>query len=525
MSITLKDCLSLPSMSFGRVIAGSAGLDKIVSSISVLEFFEHESYGLDVFTPNELILSAFYDFKNDVKMQCDAVKNLANTGSIALVLFYVGKIIPYVDEKLIQTADKLNFTLIVLEDDNCRIKYSDILSDVMGAIIRDQDISKDFISSTEKRLAQMPTELRTMENLLRIMSNHYKCNLLLSTRSQVYFQASYRPSYVLNDPDYFYDIFRGSPSGYASKDVEQDGAQFHIYKMDFSSGRDTRMTLYASCHNTVLDEKIISDMCACTGFFSSVWGYSIDLQSPHALLSLIFKTEEAAAKKYLRNSNISFDRISNLIIISSGNGSMEPLRDQIRRLFEEYHKFYLSDQIDDHLVILSSFILSDSLDYALYDDLHCFVEKYDEKATFFMDRGNKDMASLKQTYRDYLKTEPALQKIFLNRRNWDNHDIMLSQEVMSLSETSNKRTEYLFSIIDSLSHDRDDLLKTLAIYMIDCDSKLNAAAQMLYLHRNTVTYRLNKARQLTNTSFNLMPAAYDFYTALAIWRYHNVETT
>ena len=62
MSITLKDCLSLPSMSFGRVIAGSAGLDKIVSSISVLEFFEHESYGLDVFTPNELILSAFYDF-------------------------------------------------------------------------------------------------------------------------------------------------------------------------------------------------------------------------------------------------------------------------------------------------------------------------------------------------------------------------------------------------------------------------------------------------------------------------------
>ena len=190
----------------------------------------------------------------------------------------------------------------------------------------------------------MPTELRTMENLLRIMSNHYKCNLLLSTRSQVYFQASYRPSYVLNDPDYFYDIFRGSPSGYASKDVEQDGAQFHIYKMDFSSGRDTRMTLYASCHNTVLDEKIISDMCACTGFFSSVWGYSIDLQSPHALLSLIFKTEEAAAKKYLRNSNISFDRISNLIIISSGNGSMEPLRDQIRRLFEEYHKFYLSDR-------------------------------------------------------------------------------------------------------------------------------------------------------------------------------------
>ena len=40
VSITLKDCLSLPSLSFGKVVAGEAGLDKIVSSVSVLEFFE-----------------------------------------------------------------------------------------------------------------------------------------------------------------------------------------------------------------------------------------------------------------------------------------------------------------------------------------------------------------------------------------------------------------------------------------------------------------------------------------------------
>lgn len=522
VSITLKDCLSLPSLSFGKVVAGEAGLDKIVSSVSVLEFFDYASQDLDVFTPNELILSAFYTIRNNPEKQCEAIKDLVNTGSIALVLFYVGKVMPDIDEKLLQTADKLNFPLIVLENDSYRIKYSDIISDVMGAILQEQNLSDDFITTTEKRLEQIPTELRTMENLLRIMSAHYKCSLLLSG-AQVYFRADYRPSFVLNDSDFFYNLFRDVPAGYGEKDVLRGETAFHIYKMDFSHGENARMTLYAACHNTRLNEQILSDMCTCTSFFSTVWGYSLNLQSPQTLLSLIFKTEDAAANKYLRSAGISFDRIANLIIISSGNSQLEPLRRRICQCFDEYHKFYLADQIDGRLVLLSAFSLSNSLDYSLFDDLWRLTESYDEKASFFMDSGEKDISALKRTYKDYHKSEPALQKIFVNRRNWDEHDIMLSQEVIVLSETENKRREYLFNIIDTLKQDKDDLLKTLAIYMIDCDSKLNAAAQMLYLHRNTVTYRLNKARQLTNTNFTLMPASYDFYTALALWRYLNVE--
>lgn len=518
MSITLQDCLSLPSLSFGKVVAGEAGLDKIVSSVSVLEFSDYERWNLDIITPNELVLSAFYEIKNDVEKQCEEIRNLADTGTIALVLFYVGKVLPHVDEKLRQTADRLNFPLIVLENDSYRIKYSDIISDVLGAILQDQQHAEDFISFTEKRLAQMPAELRTMENLLRIMSDHYKCNLLLQS-GQVYFQACYRPSFVLNDPDFYYSQFREAPSGYSTRDVVEDGAVFHLYKLDFSNADHIHMILYASCHNTQLSEKILSDMCACTGFFSSLWGYSLDLDAPQSLVSLIFKAEEGAAREQLRSVNIPFARIANLLIISAGDGPLEPLQQQIFALFDEYHKFCLADRLDGRLILLSSFSLAESLDHALFDDLTAMTEAYDERASVFMDSGNREIAGLKQTYKDYFKSETALGKIFRSRRTWDDHDIMFSQEVIALTETDNKRKEHLLGIIDTLKDDGDDLLNTLAIYLIDCDSRLNAAAQNLYLHRNTVTYRLNKVRQLTNTNFSLMPAAYDFYTALALWRY------
>lgn len=518
MSITVKDCLSLPSLSFGTVIAGKAGLDRIVSSISVLEFHDQDDATLDVFTPNELVLSAFYAFRHDTQKQCEAIEDLINTGAIALVLFYVGKVIPHVDETLMRTADKHDFPLIVLDNNSYQVKYSDIISDIMEAIIRDSDFSQDFIRSTEKRLAQIPTELRTMENLLRVISNHYKCNLLLSGSSQVHFQVTYRPSSVLNDPDYFHQLFRYAPSGYQM--VEDKGLR--AYKMDFSYFENTRMTLYASCYNTQLDEKILTDMCSCIGFFFTIWGYSLDLQSPQTLLLLILKAEESAAKKYLWNSNIEFDRIASLIVISSGNASLDALHHNIIQVLNEYHKFFLADKIDGRLVILTSIVFSKSLDYALYTDLRKLVENYDEKASFFMDGGSKEIASIKRTYTDYLRNELALGKIFLNRRNWDIHDIMLTQEVTALSKANSKRTDYFYYIIDSLKNDSEALLETLATYLIDCDSKLNQTADMLYLHRNTVTYRLNKVKQLTNTDFTLMPVTYDFYMALAIWRYHNI---
>lgn len=263
-------------------------------------------------------------------------------------------------------------------------------------------------------------------------------------------------------------------------------------------------------------------MCACTGFFSTVWGYSLDLTSPQTLLSLILKTDQNSASRYLHTADINFERISNLIIVSPGNGDIQFLQSKLCRIFDDYHKYYLEDIIDGQIVILSNIYLPDSLDNALFDELWNFAEQYNESSSFFMDRGCKDIETLKRTYSDYRKSIPALRKIFLNRRNWDTHDIMLSQEVMALSETQSKRTEYLSEIINILKNDKDDLLSTLCVYMIDCDSKLNMAAETLFVHRNTVTYRLNKVKQLTNTNFNLMPAAYDFYTALALWRYQEI---
>ena len=69
-----------------------------------------------------------------------------------------------------------------------------------------------------------------------------------------------------------------------------------------------------------------------------------------------------------------------------------------------------------------------------------------------------------------------------------------------------------------LEEDHDNLLETLAVYLIDCNSQLNLTADTLFVHRNTVAYRLNKIKQISNTDFTKMPATYDYYLAAALYR-------
>ena len=61
-------------------------------------------------------------------------------------------------------------------------------------------------------------------------------------------------------------------------------------------------------------------------------------------------------------------------------------------------------------------------------------------------------------------------------------------------------------------------MPTLITYLLDCNSEIKATADTLYVHRNTVLYRLNKIRALLGCDLSQMPMAYDIYLAAAIYR-------
>ena len=517
MSITVQNCLSLPAFHSCTLLAGKHGLDRIVSSVSVLELPESAYSSIKVFNPNELIITSFFAIKDDPLKQCEALRMLVERGCVALVLFYVDDIIQCVSDELTQTANILNVPLIVIDDKTeYSVRYSDVITDVMGAVFNDQIHTDDLSDAVKNRLTQIPDNKRSMEILLNVISEFYRCNIMLYNKNGLYFTSVYRPSYGEFSPEFFLSNFDDDSSDYSNSKVLLQDKSFYLYKKSFFHAGNSWLTLYISCNDNLLNEHIINEICTCTNFFSTLWGYSLDMHNSKTGISLIFKSSKIVGEKFLARNAIPFSAISTLIIIESKDFSLQNIINEINKIFIGYEQFYMADIIDDRIVILTSISSFGTLDDIVISEIKKVILSGKDVSMFI--EKSKSLADMRRLYADYCSNAHAMHKIFLHRKILDVHDVVFVKEINDLGYKKGNRIEHIQSIITQLDSDADNLLETLAVYLIDCNSQLGLTASTLYLHRNTVTYRLNKIKKISNTDFTKMPIAYDYYLAAALWR-------
>lgn len=182
MSITVRECLKLPSLRNAEVLAGHAGLDQYVSTVSVLEYAKTFAMANPLFLGNEIILTAFISIKDDVDAQCEAIRRLHAVGEAAIVLYYVDYYMENVDQKLISVANELDFPLIVMPRNDYSLRYSDVMVGISGWLVNKEDIENRIctktISLSQKigaimRRGEMPIDKR-FEALSEILGMNVK---------------------------------------------------------------------------------------------------------------------------------------------------------------------------------------------------------------------------------------------------------------------------------------------------------------------------------------------------------------
>lgn len=130
MAVTVADLLKLPSLRNAEVVAGKGGLQKIVSSISVLESVDPEVlndalFHNDEFNGSEIVITSFINIKDDVELQCRNIRRHAEGGEVGLILYYVGVFMKDIDPRLIALANQLDFTLICMPRNRMDLRYSE----------------------------------------------------------------------------------------------------------------------------------------------------------------------------------------------------------------------------------------------------------------------------------------------------------------------------------------------------------------------------------------------------------------
>lgn len=191
MSVTIENILTLPSLRRARVLAGRQSLDRIVSSISVLEYADTTQTQDQIFESinflgGELVITGFCSVCNDVDAQCANIKKLASAGEVGMILYYVGLILPRVDQRLIDLSNELGFVLICMPENEPGLRYSEVICEVMDAVIRDQINSPSFSIDLLDQVSRLPKYQRTIDTTLRIVSDRLRVSVaVLDANSRI----------------------------------------------------------------------------------------------------------------------------------------------------------------------------------------------------------------------------------------------------------------------------------------------------------------------------------------------------
>ncbi|WP_179206197.1 helix-turn-helix domain-containing protein, partial [Lactiplantibacillus plantarum] len=66
--------------------------------------------------------------------------------------------------------------------------------------------------------------------------------------------------------------------------------------------------------------------------------------------------------------------------------------------------------------------------------------------------------------------------------------------------------------------EQSELVATIGVYLLDANASVSKCAKLMYVHRNTITYRLQQIASITGFTIGDMPDTMTLYRLAAVIR-------
>jgi len=143
-AITVREALALDCMRGARIVAGANGSDRRIRGVNVMEDADIVRW----MRGGELLLTTGYTIRDDPAALARLVPALAERDLAGLVL-KLGLYVEAVPDDVVALADRLAFPLIALPS---QTMFDDVLSEVLGTILNRQAVELERSSAIHARL-------------------------------------------------------------------------------------------------------------------------------------------------------------------------------------------------------------------------------------------------------------------------------------------------------------------------------------------------------------------------------------
>lgn len=523
MSVTVENILHLPSMYGAKVVAGHGGLNNPVEAVSVLEYGRRSPLldqffnSLD-FQGNELIITSFVNILDDVEAQCVNVRYHHSVGSSGMILFYVGIILPEIDQRLIDCCNENDFVLICMPG-SINHKYADVIGDILFAVYRDQQTTSSFVSPLISRFSRLPPAQRNVSSLLRMLSMHLQATVIMTNAQDtidhiVCWPQGMAPILESELPGHIPQTKDGAP---VKLHVAGNSGYLHMCPALMEDAQDLRLYLFK--FGDQINRNLLWQASELIQLYGHIWDEHLGKLVTSELIRAIIENEPMKMRHLAEVFRIQVENLNQMWILAPNDRQRMPdmalvaaCRDYLSSISQPvvvgYYRQYL---------------------VAYTGTTHGVHERLEAPENMIEELGNL-CGGYTLLYFDKLSSTADVRDAYaLVEANLDRAKVIYPDKKLMLSSQLEfsamcgrimqvREAYHPFEIIADQLKDGPDLMQTLCAYLLDCSGNMQKTACRMCCHINTIKYRLRLVRELTGLSAAEMPDSYRLYLTAAVYR-------
>ncbi|GLC90584.1 PucR family transcriptional regulator [Lysinibacillus piscis] len=529
IGVTVKDILQLPSFRGAEVLTGKNNLNRTVSSLSVLEVSDGAFFSEIVQTvqeewyAEELVISSFYSVRESVEKQCETIQHLHDLGELGLILYYVGIVLPTIPQEVLQLADARDFIIICMPRNDYSLRYNEVIYEVMEAIVHNQTVNDYFVKETLEKVSLLPEHLQSVEITLKMLSDRLKANILLTNMNfDIVNQVMWPRNSSLDVATIIQELSKSNFEKEKGKlDLQKNDLCCFIEYKSIVQKNGEPLLLFLIKENTNLPAKVIEKIGEVVQVAINLWGNKHDEVSEYALVKAIVNDESEKMRRLAKLLHIDVSAIQMMWLVSINDLSKEKnIRVELDEQLSKYYKTRVIQCIDHCMIVL----LGNAMyKFHEFDIAHEFIETtgYQAKisATVYCPK-MKDTKAVRQMYQLVNQIGEKAHTIYPMRKLFTAAEMRSMKRAIDLSIQGEETVDEYVSVIEPILQDSESL-STLIVFLLDANGSFDECGKILYIHKNTVKYRMKKISELIGHDVTVYSEFYDVYMACMIYRLIN----
>jgi len=272
--------------------------------------------------------------------------------------------------------------------------------------------------------------------------------------------------------------------------------------------------------------------------FVNIWSKRHGNVGREELISAILNDEPIKMRRLADILQIDVESIHSMLLLLPEKpiGNNKILKDFNKRIqskaksyIEENCRVSMTGVFNDVLVIFTGKEQQkgsyDSMILALMEDLRASGEE----VIMVSNPGLNNTREVRNAYITCVNNINYARCVFPDKYAITLQELRFAEECKEIISCGEEKIDSILSVLRPISDMEDEpsqeLMNTLEIYLLDSGLNVIRTSELMFVHKNTIKYRIKKLSERFNFKINKMPETYDLYKAVAIRRlFYNLKT-